>query len=285
MVDPLLPHLIDIAEDRASEGLILAGGFGLRLKQNALIENGEQTLIAEVPDARATQDLDFFLRMELFVKKEKGKAVRALLDRLSYVEYNPQWQFGKAEGQGTSGRQIKVDLLARHPDIADGVKVRGDRVGSGSNIGLHGRDTPEAFAIEDEPQRLHVRGQRTDGQQVDVSLYVPHPYAWLHMKVAAAYEWLAMARSDKPPKKNSEKHVFDVYVIIAMLTRDEVNSATVMAAKYSKHPQARQNQERAAQLFDSPEAQAFLEVARQMNGLLTDYETFWEGLKRAMGIL
>ena len=31
--DPLLPHLMDIASDPASEGLILAGGFGMRLKQ------------------------------------------------------------------------------------------------------------------------------------------------------------------------------------------------------------------------------------------------------------
>lgn len=38
MTDPLMPHLLDIAADPASDGLILAGGFGVRLKPPTRIE-------------------------------------------------------------------------------------------------------------------------------------------------------------------------------------------------------------------------------------------------------
>ena len=65
MNDPLLPHLLDIVSDPASEGLILAGGFGIRIKQRYLQATGTRTLLPVIPEARATQDLDFFLSLSL----------------------------------------------------------------------------------------------------------------------------------------------------------------------------------------------------------------------------
>ena len=47
--DPLFPHLLDIVSDPAAQGLILGGGFGMRLKQQDVAAKGERTLIAEVP--------------------------------------------------------------------------------------------------------------------------------------------------------------------------------------------------------------------------------------------
>ena len=52
--DPLMPHLLDILSDPASEGLILGGGFGIRLKQLELARIGVPTLISDIPPARAT---------------------------------------------------------------------------------------------------------------------------------------------------------------------------------------------------------------------------------------
>ena len=93
MTDPLLSHLLDIVSDPASEGLILAGGFGILLKQQYLQRIGAATLIATLPQGRPTRDLDFFLPLKLFVQPEHGNAVRRMLDRLEYKDYTPKWQF------------------------------------------------------------------------------------------------------------------------------------------------------------------------------------------------
>ena len=45
MMDPLLPHLLDILSSPASRGLILAGGFGIHVKQSYLRDTNARTLI------------------------------------------------------------------------------------------------------------------------------------------------------------------------------------------------------------------------------------------------
>ena len=61
----------------------------MRIKQAYLRTTGMRTLLPIVPEARATQDLDVFLSLSLFVQRERGAAVRALLNRLQYTEYTP----------------------------------------------------------------------------------------------------------------------------------------------------------------------------------------------------
>ena len=112
MSDPLLPHLLDIISEPCSDGLILAGGFGIRLKQNFRRANRGRTLISHSPEARATQDMDFFLSLSFFEEKSKGAAVRELLDRLSYRPVVESFQFAKPLGGGLP-QSVKVDLLAR----------------------------------------------------------------------------------------------------------------------------------------------------------------------------
>ncbi len=160
MTDPLLSHLLDIASDPASEDLILGGGFGIRVKQIYVRENGLRTLIPNIPEARATQDLDFFLQIALFIQKERGEAIRRLLDRLNYQEHTPKWQFGKTYNVANPDIKIKVDLLARTPLEAENVRVKQPRVGVGSGIEIHGRETPEGFAVEDMPLRVPLTGDR-----------------------------------------------------------------------------------------------------------------------------
>ena len=78
--DPLHGHLVDILSHPASGYLILAGGYGILLKLRYLRNAGVRTLVADLPDPRATQDLDFFVRLEMFVQKEEGgRYVRFLI--------------------------------------------------------------------------------------------------------------------------------------------------------------------------------------------------------------
>ena len=283
--DPLLPHLLDIVSDPASGELILGGGFGIRLKQLEIAKQGYPTLIASVPPARATQDLDFFLRIELWVQKERGQSVRAMLDRLGYETHSRNWQFGKPFAPNAPEHRVKVDLLARHPHEGEPVKVKDFRVGSKSGVDLHGYDTPEAFAIEERPRTLEVSGERSDNTLVTGAILVPHAYASLNMKVKAAHDWLQMIRSGTRPKLNAEKHVFDVYILVAMLLNEEVAECSELAARYTGYPMAEENRFNALELFGSQSGQGFTEVLRQIGGLPHDYATFWEGLREALGII
>lgn len=282
--DPLMPHLMDIASNPASEGLILAGGFGIRLKQSELQGAETRTLIMPFPAARATQDMDFFLRIEMFVQKERGKGVRNMLDQLEYREKQRQWQFEKMQSPDTPERHVIVDLLARDPDpTEEPVKTKDFRVGSGAKIGIHGHETPEAFAVEDSPQPIRVTGLRTDGQEVEATIFVPHPFASLSMKVTAAHDWLRYARGELTDRERSEKHAFDVYALVAMLTEQEQAEAVGLAAKYAEHPLAQANKGHIAALYSSFDAAGFLVVRRQTSVTEADYNVFWEVLQGILG--
>lgn len=285
--DSLFPHLLDIVSDPAAQGLILGGGFGMRLKQQDLAAKGEQTLIAEVPPARATQDLDFFLRIDFFVQKARGRAVRDLLERLSYTEDVPDWKFEKSLASNSLGDgrlgEVKVDFLAREPSPDEPVQVKAHRVGSGADVGLHGYKTPEAFAVEDEPVVLRVVGVRSDGVSAEAAVSVPNSYAWITMKVKAVHDWLRMERGEIERRPFREKHVFDVYVLVAMLTEAELSAATVLAAKYFNHPLAAIVRSDAAVLYAAPDAPGFLQAVRQAGSPL-DHDLFWTGLQSVLGM-
>ena len=281
MIDPLFPHLLDIVSDPISRDLILAGGFGIRLKQNHLRETNAKTLM-RFPEARATQDMDFFLSLSLFVEKERGAAVRALLDRLGYTEHTPKYQFGKPFDTSQPDIVVKVDLLARTPEGED-VTVKFPRVGHGSGIDLHGRVTPEGFAVESHFQELAVRGERSDGTEVEAIVRVPHPYAWLNLKVKAAHDWLLMDQGKIKSKPSREKHVFDVYALIAMLTEKELEEATQIATEYKDHAVAKDARQCARELFGISDAPGVDEIRRQAAQEI-NYRQFWQALSDALGL-
>ena len=210
MNDPLNSHLMDIISDPASTGLILAGGYGIQLKQAHLKEMGERTVIASIPESRATQDIDFFLSLSFFLSSEKGKAVRQLLDRLEYtvVLNSENHRFEKRHKlEKQMNNDVIVDFLARQPLLSEAVKSDSFRVGKNSGANLHGRTTVEAFAVEDSPVKLTVKTIGVNDGLAIAEVLVPHPYAWINLKVRAAHDWLLRERGEKPPKANSRKHV------------------------------------------------------------------------------
>jgi hypothetical protein len=280
--DPILPHLLDLLADPVTaRGLILAGGYGLRLKQQFAIERGEETLFAEPPPARATMDLDLFLRMELFVHPEGARAVRARLDTLGYNVLTPKLQFVKPLSETSPRSTMKVDLLSRLPEAEEtaSVAVRSERVSSRVSAGLHGHEAREAFAVEDSPDSIPVSGQRTDGTPFVGEVCVPNAYAWLNLKAAAAGDWLRA--SDSEVKDNLSKHVFDVLVLVAMLTEDELARCKAVRDRYRRHPLARAPRDDAVLLFGSLSSPGVAEIRRQHGSF--DYERFWESVCLLLG--
>lgn len=298
--DPLWPYLAEIIACPEAEGIILSGGFGLRLKQYYLnrrkAEAGGQqiTLMSELPEARATLDLDLFLNVNIWVEIEKAHALsKALKDTLNYETITHSWQFRKPM-MGGQNRFAKLDMLSRQPLPEEPVKVKDKdpkQVGREMGTGIAGRLTPEAFAIDDLPLSLEFV---SDGQKY--SILVPHPYSWLNMKVRAAYDWIREQQGLIDPKLTTEgdhirlKHVYDVYVLIAMLTQAERAEAAALAAKYTDHEEALKTREQAVKLYGSVDAegiQAIEAYSRRNSGtaLAIDHELFWdEGLKIALGL-
>jgi hypothetical protein len=263
MSDPLRPHLVDLVSGAIGDLLILAGGYGLMLKRRYLSDTGQKTLMETVPDTRATIDLDFFLRLEVFIQKNGG--VRARLDELGYTVLVEKLQFQKLL---PGGQSVKVDLLAGSPrPDAPSVKVSEPRVGSG--IGVHGRITPEAFAVEDSPVAIPVEG---------VQVWVPHPFAWIVMKTVAAGDWLR-----NPAKPYSEKHAYDVYLHVAMVTAEELAACQGFQQRHARHPMLQKAREDGQQLFGTETSAGFLEASRQA-GRGLEYRAFWDGYSQIIGL-
>ncbi len=285
MNDPLLPYLLSLLNAAPTDSFVLGGGLGLRVKRahqiTGRIESLAQSVGQELPEARATTDIDLFLKIELFAKQELGLALRKSIDRLGYKEKTPKWQFEKEFPELSGGKPLVLDLLARKPGEESGVKTRSMRVGSGSGAELHGRETIEAFAVEDSPITCNF----TDGTDIGQA-QVAHPYAMLNMKIRAAHDWFRfqeqpwlLRESQEPP---SAKHAFDGAFIIAMLTQEELADAQKLAVKWAGIEIADQIKKEAGQLYGTDTSPAWTEARRQ--GMFNDHSLIWGTMRQVLGL-
>lgn len=291
--DPLVPYLVELMSYPQSEFAILAGGFGLRLRLARARSQPTRTLIPNIPQARATQDLDLFMSLDLWLSPDRAMDFRKLLDDLGYQIKTHNWQFKSSPDD--NGKSITVDLQARNPEglpiKVERNKGRPNQVGGGMKTGATGFETLEGFAVEDSPQTVNLM---YDNRQVKVKL--PHPYAWLNLKIRAAYDWLREERGEIEPKNRPGevstrlKHPFDVYSIIASLTETELNECAVLAQKYRDHEQAKVIRQMAIELYgeiSSPGTSAIRNYARVSGTQVEeiDHDLFFgAGLKEALGL-
>jgi hypothetical protein len=226
----------------AGGNLLLAGGYGLFLKQHWLFANrSEPTIIP--PDqwgdktARVTKDLDFIVGLDLIASTT---AQAHLIDALSNCGYivaheHPRWQFAK-NLQG--GKRILVDLHAEVPMSAslnlalDKLRVKHKpSLGAG---GIHGRQNAEAAGCEHHPFRFEIGG---------IDIGVPNPITWAVMKLVAMRDQRLRSDDVKREQRHRDfhrqqaiKHAHDVCRIVAMTTRDEVQYLPgVVAAIRNQH--------------------------------------------------
>jgi len=178
--------------------------------------------------------------------------------------------------------RIKVDLHARKPEPGGVVRSNSRRGGAGQDLGLHGHKDPEAFAVETDTVRIDLSGKDTRGITHVCYLETPHPYAWIHMKLAAAHDWLA-ARDTPGSKPHAEKHAFDVYLLVAMLTLPEYDRCLELNKDYRDHPEAIRSRDCIDDLYGRESAPGYVEVRRQAGETPLDYATFWDALQRIVG--
>lgn len=294
--EPLWPYLFEIALQPESESAILTGGLGLRLKRAFLEMNNHKMLLPEVPELRATSDLDLLLRMHLWTEVDPitgdkpAKGFRQMLISLGYEDALQSWNF-KKDFEGIENKFVILDLQARMPKNGEKVNVRDGQVGRGMKVNLSGLATPEAFAVDDSPIEIRI----TNSAQ-ETTIHVPHPYAWLNLKVAAANDWHLEVNGKIEPKKPLEngdsrrlKHVFDVYPIVGMMTAEELSQAEEIARNYADHPKAMEIRDAAKDLYGSRESIGSQAVRTYNGGAWAEhfndnYGDFWDALSQALGI-
>ncbi len=224
MIDPLRTELCSLAQALHPHQirLIVGGGYGLLLRTEQLRKLGLQTRFANPPGARSTSDLDLFLSTEVISDATKVIKLRDALQGLGYapIETAKFYQFVKPVPYAGFLRGVKIDLLAAPvPDHLQGqVKMDERRIRPRGSSRLHAHTTPEALTIEE-----HLLTIDLGPLDSPILLYLPHPYSYLLLKLFAFRDQIEVSE-----KKYGAHHAFDIYRIIAFMTAEEWQTASVL---------------------------------------------------------
>lgn len=223
------------------------------LKTRMLIESKERTRIEPFPAGGATDDLDFFLQTQIVTNINNFKAIRNVLnDDYKPIESAKYYQFGKKEMISGLPKPIKIDLLASPPETAEGkdvTDVDSRRIKpKGSDTELHARRCDEAVFVERTAIEVELTDADGDGA---VEVFVPHPFAYLFLKLNALSDGI----TDQRKAEKAPKHAFDIYRIVAMTTEFEWKESLDLAQKEEKHNEFIKASEIVSRLFvgDNPE--------------------------------
>jgi hypothetical protein len=268
VIDVLREELARLAEALGTRGvpLIIGGGYGLLLRQEHVISSGVRT-VRDVPEARATNDLDIFLSVEIISDSEKMSALRDVLREFGYASIPgaEHYQFQKQVSYRGTRRSIKVDLLAPPPrdsHLLAMVKVDDRRIRPRETKGIHAHSTPEAFTIAENMLDLELEGSPA------IRVFLPHPYSFLLLKLFAYRD-----RRDDPAKELGRYHAFDLYRIVAMMSEEEYAIAKSLRDRFTGDSIVLEAQRIVAELFPDPDsagALAIQEHARIARSAISD---------------
>jgi hypothetical protein len=242
--------------------LLLGGGYGLYLRYLQAAQRGEARLLDALPPARATNDLDLFLRTELLADSARLRPLRSALDRLGFtvIPSAQNYQFARKLSLGGQAWDIKVDLLARTPDPTRYPQVKSDarRVKPHPSVGLHAHRAPEAIATEEGAMPFTVVGARSSGEAYAGTIFLPSGYALLMMKLYALRDqW------DKAAKGFGRKHALDLYTIVALMTEAEYRVSLAWSVQYQATEEAQEATRIVATLFGSETGIGLLRMREQ----------------------
>lgn len=253
--DELWPHFVPLWTDlrKIAPGLLLAGGYGLFLKQQWLIsqmrfpgtpdghsivtEQGDKLIVDEVrtlvaihrwknQTPRVTKDFDFLISLDLIASPQEQRRLDAVLKKHEFavVPENARWQFAKVIGEG---RQVVLDFHAPSPEHKrDDLRIQARRVKPQPSLGqtgVHGRENPEATGSELHPFSFKFK---------ELEIVLPNPVTLAVMKLTAMRDrWSASQDASKSAgireleSSQARKHAEDVFRIVAMMTRGESETA------------------------------------------------------------
>jgi hypothetical protein len=237
MDDLLWPHFQPLWRDlvaASSTNILVAGGYGLFLKQRWLSSSANVPTVVPIPNwleatPRVTKDVDLVLGLDLIKDASHQKSVVSALTQNGFEasdrESEQRWKFLKR----LSGDQlIVVEMHAQRPDPGEeGITATDKRVKHKPSLGqqgVHGRTNPEAVGSEQHPFEFSLD---------NIKLVVPNPVTWSVMKLTATRDrWGSsqdLARDEEFrmfSRLQAAKHAQDVYRVIAMMTMEERDRAS-----------------------------------------------------------
>ena len=235
IVDPLRTSLLDLHHELRETGisLILAGGYGLYLKQLHLQTTGQRTAIRPElwPRPRSTEDLDLFLQAEVVANVEQMRAIRAALDVLGF-RVVPDVKFMHFVKPIAPAGWVKVDLLTgpiSEPAFRRRLHIKRPRVRPREQVELHAYLTDEAIAFDEKPFDVPIRGQRSTGEPTTAVIHVPQPFTFMLMKLHAFHD-----RAEDPDSLLGRHHALDLYRVVAMMTPDEYATSRELRQQHAE---------------------------------------------------
>jgi hypothetical protein len=272
---PLTAHLFDLltALDGQDIPLILVGGFGLFLRRQYVLESGERRLLEYLPNARATEDFDVVMRLQVLANLGKMTILRQTLNRMGYqfVKGAEKYQFFKPDSSSTTARNVKIDLLARKPGEGDPELHHDSRRVQpiAKNSPLHARTTSEAIAVEDGLLLLTLEDTHSDGSAATGTVFLPHTYALYLMKLFALSD---EHNSKKGPGRENyaQKHASDLFTLTALLTASENDRLVEFRQRYGASEEAKQAGTIVKSLLGTINAPGALYMRQQLVGLPMD---------------
>lgn len=234
--DELWPYFVPLWTDLRviAPGLLLAGGYGLFLKQQWLVSqlhslgtaDEVRTLVAihrwKNPTPRVTKDFDFIAGLDLIASPEEQHRLHVALEKHDFkvVPANARWQFEKKIG---AGRSVVLDFHTPSPaGKRDDLRVQSRRVKPHRSLGqtgIHGRENPEATSSELHPFSFTYGG---------MEIVLPNSVTLALMKLVAmrdrrlaSQDAAKSADERRIEEGQARKHAEDVYRVMAMMTREE----------------------------------------------------------------
>lgn len=236
MDDLLWPHFQPLWRDLAaasSTNILVAGGYGLFLKQRWLSNSASLPTVVPIPNwldatPRVTKDVDLVLGLDLIRSANHQKSIVAALTKNGFAAsdraHEQRWKFFK---QLSGDQLIIIEMHAQHPGSElDGITVTDKRVKHKPSLGdqgIHGRTHPEAVGSELYPFQFELENLR---------LLVPNPVTWCMMKLTATSDRWAVSQNLEHGEEyrdfnrlQAAKHANDVYRVIGMMTMEERDRA------------------------------------------------------------
>lgn len=236
-MDLLNTSLLDLHYELRDQDvrLTVGGGFGLFLKRQHVTASGARTLFAELPEPRATNDIDVFFRTELLTDATRTQALVAAIQRLGYTPLDEAkyFQWKRTIDVGGVAQEVKLDaLVGPLGDRRSKLQVHPPRVRpKGKSVGFHAHQTDEALFLEDAPIAIDIRGVRTGGEEYAGTVCVPEAFPYLLMKLSAFAD-----RKRDVNKDLGRHHALDVYNIVGMMTEAEYDRAKRLADECRTDP-------------------------------------------------
>jgi hypothetical protein len=231
---PLRATLLDLAcaLSESNIPLIVGGGFGLYLKQEQLRQSAERTLLEQLPEPRATNDIDLFLRVDVLASLASMQQIANSLTSLDFhpVENAKYFQWRRSFVGGGVEQEVKLDLLVGpiSKSVGNLKTDKPPRVRPKGELRLHAYHTVEALAIDQESMPIPVSGSRAGGDNYQAEVFIPHAFTYLMMKLHAFDD-----RKDDQSKDFGRHHAMDLYRIVAMMTEPEYQRTLELGRSYA----------------------------------------------------